>query len=317
MRLEDIIKDRRVMVTGGAGFIGSNIAQVLAEKNKVFVYDDLSTGKVANLDGLDAELIVGNLLDLDLLKRSFKGMDYVFHMAALPSVPRSIDDPVASNLANENGTLNVLLAARDCNVKRVVYASSSSVYGDTPTLPKHEDMPPNPQSPYAVSKLAAEYYCKVFTKVYRLPTVSLRFFNVFGPRQDPGSQYAAVIPKFITQAKMGRKLTIFGDGEQTRDFTYVLDVVQANLRAAVSDRADGMALNVARQERISLNQLGSMILSHFGKELPGNVEYLPERAGDIKHSLADIGNARSLIGYEPRYTVEEGVARTVEAMAAQ
>jgi UDP-glucose 4-epimerase len=311
MRLQDILQDRRVIVTGGAGFIGSNLVEVLAEKNKVFVYDNLSTGKMKNLDDLDAELIVGDLLDLDLLKRSFKGMDHVFHLGALASVPRSIDDPIASNLANIDGTLNVLLAARDCGVKRLVYSSSSSVYGETPTLPKVESMAPDPISPYAVAKLSAEYYCKVFTRAYHLPTVSLRYFNVFGPRQDPSSQYAAVIPKFIAQAAQGKRLSIFGDGTQTRDFTFVLDVVQANLRAAVSDQADGTALNIARGERITLNQLGAMVLGHHGRELEGNVEYLPTRPGDIMHSLADISKAKMLIGYEPRYTVEEGVTRTV------
>jgi UDP-glucose 4-epimerase len=312
MRLEEIVHDKRVLVTGGAGFIGSNLVEVLAEKNKVFVYDDLSTGRLSNLDELDAELIVGSMLDLDLLQRSCKGMDHIFHLGALPSVPRSIDDPLGSNQANLDGTLNVLVAARDCQVSRLVYASSSSVYGDTPTLPKQEDMPPNPQSPYAVSKLAAEYYCRVFHRVYHLPTVSLRFFNVFGPRQNPKSQYAAVIPKFIAQAQEGKKLTITGDGLQTRDFTFVLDVVQALLRAAVTDRADGQALNIARGERITLNQLASDILGHFGRELQGGVEYLPPRAGDIMHSLADISKARRLIGYEPQYPVAQGVAKTVE-----
>jgi len=312
MRLQDIVKDRRVLVTGGAGFIGSNLVEVLAERNKVFVFDDLSTGRMSNLDELDAELIVGSLLDLDLLQRSCKGMDYVFHLAALPSVPRSIDDPISSNLANQNGTLHALMAARDCGVQRLVYASSSSVYGDTPTLPKQEDMPPNPQSPYAVSKLAGEYYCKVFTRVYKLPTVSLRFFNVFGPKQNPKSQYAAVIPKFISQASEGKKLTITGDGMQTRDFTFVLDVVQALLRSAVADKADGQALNIARGERITLNDLASDILGHYGRSLQGGVEYIPQRPGDILHSLADITKARTLIGYEPRFTVKEGVARTVE-----
>ena len=311
MRLQDIVQDRRVLVTGGAGFIGSHLVETLSERNKVFVFDDLSTGRLSNLDGLDAELIVGGLTDLDLLQRSCKGMDYVFHLAALPSVPRSIDDPIGSNLANQNGTLNALIAARDCGVRRLVYASSSSVYGDTPTLPKREEMSPDPVSPYAVSKLAGEYYCRVFTKVYHLPTVSLRFFNVFGPRQDPASQYAAVVPKFIAQAKQGKRLTITGDGSQTRDFTYVLDVVQAMLRAAVSDRADGQVMNAARGDRVSLNQLAADILSSFGRPFEGGVEHLPPRPGDILHSLADISKARRLIGYEPAYTVKQGLELTV------
>ncbi|OPY31707.1 MAG: UDP-galactose-4-epimerase [Methanomassiliicoccales archaeon PtaU1.Bin124] len=314
MRLQDLMRDRRVLVTGGAGFIGSHLVEVLSERNKVFVYDDLSTGRLSNLDDLDAELVVGSLSDLDLLQRTCKGMDYVFHLAAIPSVPRSIDDPAGSNIANQNGTLNALIAARDCHVTRLVYSSSSSVYGDTPTLPKHEDMMPDPLSPYAVSKLAGEYYCKVFTRVYRLPTVSLRFFNVFGPRQDPRSQYAAVIPKFIAQAREGKRLTVTGDGTQTRDFTYVLDAVQGLIRAALTDKGDGQVLNVARGDRVELNRLAADILAAFGRVLDDGVEHIAPRPGDILHSQADIGRARALLGYEPQFTVRQGLDMTIGAL---
>ncbi|MCE5296319.1 MAG: NAD-dependent epimerase/dehydratase family protein [Euryarchaeota archaeon] len=311
MRLEDVVRGKRVVVTGGAGFIGSNLAEVLTEKNKVFVFDDLSSGKEENIDGLDAELVVGSLLDLDLLKRSFKGMDYVFHLGAIASVPKSIDDPMTTNLVNQNGTLNVLAAARDCSVEKVVNISSSAVYGDSPVMPKVETMLPDPISPYAVSKLAGELYCKVFTKTYGLPTVSLRFFNVFGPKQDPSSDYAAVIPKFIEQARDGKELTIFGDGEHTRDFTYVLDAVQAMLLAASSPKCDGKVMNVARGEAMTLNRLAEIVLASFGRDVKGGVKHLPPRRGDIVHSLADISLARSLIGYEPSFSVEEGIELTI------
>lgn len=311
MRLEDIVRDKRVVITGGAGFIGSNLAEILTERNKVFIFDDLSSGREANIDGLDAELVVGSLLDLDLLKRSIKGMDYVFHLGAIASVPRSIDDPMTTNLVNQNGTLNVLVAARDSNVEKVVNISSSAVYGDSAVMPKVETMLPDPISPYAVSKLAGEYYCKVFTKAYGLPTVSLRFFNVFGPRQDPGSDYAAVVPKFIELAREGKELTVFGDGEQTRDFTYVLDVVQAMLKAAVSPGCDGKVLNVARGEAMTLNGLAEIVLANFGRGADGNVRHMPPRRGDIVHSIADISLARELIGYGPSFGIEEGIALTI------
>ncbi|MFA5313972.1 MAG: NAD-dependent epimerase/dehydratase family protein [Methanomassiliicoccales archaeon] len=311
MRLEDVVRDKRVIITGGAGFIGSNLAEVLTEKNKVFVFDDLSSGREENIDGLDAELIVGSLLDLDLLKRSFKGMDYVFHLGAIASVPKSIDDPMTTNLVNQNGTLNVLAAARDCSVEKVVNISSSAIYGDSPVMPKVESMLPDPISPYAVSKLAGEHYCKVFTKAYGLPTVSLRFFNVFGPRQDPSSDYAAVIPKFIEQARDGKELTIFGDGKHTRDFTYVQDAVQAMLLAASSPRCDGKVMNVARGEAMTLNKLAEIVLASFGRDFKGGVKYLPPRRGDIMHSVDDLSFARTLIGYEPSFSVEKGIELTI------
>jgi len=312
MQLEKIIEGKRICVTGGAGFIGSNIAQVLAKKNDVIVLDSLLTGHRSNLEGIECKFIEGSVNDTEKLRHAFLGTDYVLHQAALASVPRSIDDPLSSNLNNVEGTLNVLMMARKCNVKKVVFASSSSVYGDTPTLPKLENMAPNPQSPYAVTKLAAELYCQVFWKNYKLPTAALRYFNVFGPRQDPNSQYAAVIPRFIQMAKAGKKLTVYGDGEQTRDFTYVLDIVQANLKAAVDAESNGEVFNIALQERISLNELAQMIFRQLGKK--GQIDYQPERAGDIKHSLADISKAKNMLGYKPEYTIEQGIGLTIDSM---
>ncbi len=312
MQLESIIEGKRICVTGGCGFIGSNIAQVMAKKNDVIVIDSLLTGHQSNLDKIECKFIEGSINDVEKLRHAFLGVDYVFHQAALPSVPRSVEDPMPSNLNNIEGTLNVLMMARKCNVKKVVYASSSSIYGETPTLPKVETMNPSPQSPYAVTKMAGEEYCRVFWKNYKMPTAALRYFNVFGPRQDPNSQYAAVIPKFIQLAKADKKLTVYGDGEQTRDFTYVLDVVQANLRAAIDTESNGEVFNIARQERISLNELAKMIFHQLGKK--GQMDYLPERAGDIKHSLADITKARTRLGYKPEYTIEQGVGLTIASM---
>jgi UDP-glucose 4-epimerase len=312
MRLENIIEGKRVCVTGGAGFIGSNIAQVLAKKNDVVVIDNLLTGHRSNLDNIECKFIEASINDLDKLREAFTGVDYVLHQAALPSVPRSVEDPMPSNLNNTEGTLNVLMMARKCKVKKLVAASSSSVYGDTPVLPKVETMMLNPQSPYAVTKMAAEQYCRVFWKNYRFPTTAFRYFNVFGPRQDPNSQYAPVIPKFIQLAKEGKKVIIYGDGEQTRDFTYVLDVVQANLKAAVDTESNGEVFNIARQERISLNELAKMVFGQVGQKC--QIDYQPERAGDIKHSLADIAKAKAVLGYSPEYSIEKGIELTIASM---
>ncbi|MDQ3931143.1 MAG: NAD-dependent epimerase/dehydratase family protein, partial [Chloroflexota bacterium] len=247
-----------------------------------------------------------------LLTRAMQGVDYVLHQAALPSVPRSVEDPLSAHEANATGTLKVLLAARDSGVKRVVYASSSSVYGDSPTLPKHEEMPTSPMSPYAVNKLTGEDYCKVFAHVYGLPTVALRYFNVFGPRQDPKSQYAAAIPGIASKMLRGERPTIYGDGEQTRDFTYVKNVVNANLLACEREEAVGLAMNVACGERISLLQLVTLLNEVLGTDL--GPEFAPPRAGDVKHSLADISLAERALGYRVEVGFKEGLERTVEAL---
>jgi UDP-glucose 4-epimerase len=255
------------------------------------------------------DFINGSVTNLPLLQEIFQGVDFIFHQAAIPSVPRSIENPLASHEVNITGTLNVLLAARDNKVKKVIYASSSSVYGDTPTLPKREDMPPNPQSPYAVTKLAGEYYCQVFHEVYGLPTVCLRYFNVYGPRQDPNSQYAAVIPRFIQKVFEGKPPIIFGDGEQTRDFTFIKDAVEANILAAKSD-ATGV-FNIGTGERVTINHLAELTMKLIGNDIkPIHQE---PRPGDIKHSLADISQAREF-GYNPGCSLEDGLAQTIRAM---
>jgi UDP-glucose 4-epimerase len=309
---------RKVVVTGGAGFIGSHLVEGLAKRgHHVIVLDNLSTGKIENVQALldqgSAELVRGSVTDLALLRELFQQADHVFHLAAIPSVPRSIEDPLCSHEVNTTGTLNVLLAARDCSVGKVVYASSSSVYGDTPALPKREDMTPSPQSPYAVAKLAGEYYCRVFQEVYGLSTACLRYFNVYGPRQDPHSPYAAVIPKFIISILQGEPPTIFGDGEQTRDFTFIDDATEANIMAAQED-ASGV-FNIGSGNRITISELAELAVRIAG----GNVEpvRLPPRPGDIRHSLADIALARTF-GYTPKCSLAEGIRKTLgEATSAK
>lgn len=306
------MKNRYIVVTGGAGFIGSNLSRELAENNNVIIIDDLSTGNKDNiLDLIDSkkiEFINGSITDLDLLQKTFKNVDFVLHQAAIPSVPRSVEDPISSNFANVDGTLNVLVAARDNDVKKVIFASSSSVYGDTPTLPKIEDMKQCPLSPYAVSKLTGEYYSQVFNEVYGLKTVSLRYFNVYGPYQDPSSEYAAVIPKFIIQVLNDEPPIIYGDGEQTRDFTYIKDVVQANISAAESD-ATGV-FNIAGGKHISLNELATVIMNLIGKDL--DVIYDDPRPGDIKHSVADASKAKKEFGYYTRFEIKDGLMETIK-----
>ncbi len=297
----------RILITGGCGFIGSNLADELAKKHEVVIVDDLSTGRAANVEDLDVELVQGSITDMALLKENFRGVDYVFHQAALPSVQRSVDDPVLANEVNVSGTLNVLVAARDADVKKVIYASSSSVYGDTPTLPKREDMKPDPRSPYAVAKLTGEYYCRVFNEIYGLKTVALRYFNVYGPRQDPSSDYAAVIPKFVNRIMAGKGPIIYGDGEQTRDFTFVRDVVQANVRAMESDAAG--VFNVAAGQRISVNDLAGMIMEIIGNHM--DCVHEETRAGDVRDSLGDISRAHAGFGYVPRYGMEDGLSETI------
>jgi len=301
----------RYIVTGGAGFIGSNLADTLAEHHDIIVIDNLATGRQENimhlLDHPRVTFVEGSVNDLDLLLDLFQGADGIFHQAAIPSVPRSVKDPLATNEANVTGTLSVLVAAKDCGVPAVIAASSSSVYGDTPVLPKHEDMVPNPLSPYAVTKMADEYYGKVFSNLYGIRMVFLRYFNVYGPRQDPKSEYAAVIPKFITRLLAGELPIIYGDGEQTRDFTFVADVVQANIRAMESD-ARGV-FNIACGRRVSLNTLASILMEITGTRC--SPLYEAPRPGDIRDSLADITRAREAFGYVPQYSIEEGLRQTV------
>lgn len=303
----------RYIVTGGAGFIGSHIVEELVQRgDEVVILDNLFSGKKENiapfLGSGKASFVQGSITDLPLLQKTFAGADGIFHEGAIASVPRSIANPVATNEANVTGTLNVLVAARDCGVRKVLFASSSSVYGNTPTLPKQEDMTPNPLSPYAVSKLAGEHYLRVFSDIYGLQTVSLRYFNVFGPRQDPKSQYAAVIPNFITRILSRESPVIHGDGKQTRDFSYVKDVVQANLRAMESN-AQGV-FNVAYCRRIDLIELAALIMEITGITVP--LVHDPPRAGDVRDSLADIARAQEAFGYAPEYTVKSGLAETVE-----
>jgi nucleoside-diphosphate-sugar epimerase len=311
----------RYLVTGGAGFIGSHIAETLLRQGaSVRVFDNIATGRQSNLDALkrlqgQLQIIQGDIRDRDALRAAVAGVEVVFHQAALASVPRSIADPVTSLEININGTQNVLLAAHDAGVRRVVYASSSSVYGNTPTLPKHEEMPPAPMSPYAVHKLTGELLCSVFTRIYQLETVALRYFNVFGPRQDPTSEYAAVIPRFLTALLEKRRPIVFGDGEQTRDFTYIENVVQANLLAATSRDAVGTAINIGCGERISLNSV-----LHLAGELLGiaiEADYREPRPGDVRDSLADISKARQLLGYDPKISFRAGLARTLDALRTE
>lgn len=308
------------LVTGGAGFIGSHLVEELVRQGqRVRVIDNLSTGKKENIEPFISriEFIEGDIRDLQLVREAMQGVDYVLHQAAVPSVPRSVRDPLTTNAANVDGTLNILIAARDAGVKRVVYASSSSVYGDTPTLPKREDMRPEPRSPYAVSKLAGEFYCRVFYHVYGLETVVLRYFNVFGPRQDPKSQYAAVIPRFITALLCGEPPTIFGDGEQSRDFTYVENVVEANLLAAKVPNIAGEVFNIACGERITINELAQLLTEIIGVNPRLKPKYAPSRPGDVRHSLADISKSRGLLGYEVKVSTREGLEQTVAWYASK
>ncbi len=301
----------RYLITGGAGFIGSNLADHLADSHEITILDNLATGRKENIDHLkdhkNVTIINGSITDFDLMHEITQGIDGIFHQAAIPSVPRSVKDPITTNEANITGTLQLLVAAKENGVRKVVAASSSSVYGDTPILPKVETMPPNPLSPYAVTKLTDEYYGKVFTELYGIQTVFLRYFNVFGPRQDPASEYAAVIPKFITRLLKNESPTIYGDGEQTRDFTFIADVVQANRKAMESD-ATGV-YNIACERRISLNELAETLMEITGSNQP--VIYELPREGDIRDSLADISRAKAAFGYAPEYTLEEGLRETV------
>ena len=299
------------LVTGGAGFIGSHLVEELCRRGeRVRVADSLITGRKRNLADLDVELLEGDLADIHVAKAATRGVDIVLHQAAIPSVPRSVEDPVTSNRANIDATLNVLVAAREAGVKRVVYAGSSSAYGDTPTLPKREDMPTNPLSPYALQKLVGEQYMQMFTKLYGLETVTIRYFNVFGPRQDPSSPYSGVISLFAKHLLGNTSPTIFGDGEQTRDFTYVANVVDGVLRAVAAPGASGEVINVATGSRISLNQLFEEMRKITGSS--ATAKYGAARAGDVRDSQADISKARALLGYQPLVTLEQGLRPTLD-----
>jgi UDP-glucose 4-epimerase len=300
------------LVTGGAGFIGSALVRRLLELGeRVRVVDNFSTGLRANLAEVRGriELLEGDLADEAVAREGAVGADYILHQAAIPSVPRSIEDPLSSNRANVTATLNLLVAARDAGVKRFVYASSSSAYGDSETLPKVETQPDNPISPYALSKLTGEKYAVIFHRIYGLSTVSLRYFNVFGPRQDPNSPYSAVISKFVTAGLNGRRPTVHGDGEQSRDFTFVENVVSANLLACQAGGVSGMVFNVGTGERHTLNDLLRSLSTILGRDL--SPEHVAPRPGDVRHSLADIGRARQHLGYEVKVRFEEGLRRTV------
>ncbi|MFH1674641.1 MAG: SDR family oxidoreductase [Pseudomonadota bacterium] len=308
-----------ILVTGGGGFIGSNLAEALLKRgDAVRVLDNFSTGRKENLAFPELgetlisrlEILQGDMADREICRKAVEGIDYVLHQAAIPSVPRSVAQPIESNDANINGTLNLLVEARDAGVKRMVFASSSSVYGNTPTLPKVETITPNPLSPYAVQKLTAEHYFRIFYELYGLETVCLRYFNVFGPRQDPNSEYSAVIPKFIKALLAGTRPTIFGDGEQSRDFTHVDNVVYGNLLALKAPKAAGKAMNLACGGRLTLNELLSILKNIIGSDI--EPIYADPRPGDVKHSHADISLSEDLLGYKMQVPTEEGLARTVD-----
>ena len=305
---------RTALVTGGAGFIGSHLVDRLVRDGwRVRVLDDFSSGREQNLAGAAGriELLRGDLCDEALAARALAGVEVVFHQAAVPSVPRSVAEPVRTNRVNVTGTLQLLEAARAAGVRRLVFAASSSAYGNTAKLPKSEDMPPTPESPYALQKLAGEEYCRLYTRLYGFETVALRYFNVFGPRQNPQSEYAAVVPRFITACLSGQPPVIYGDGEQTRDFTFIGDVVEANLLAAASEKAVGAVVNVAGGRRISLNELLRAIQELAGTRQPARHE--PARAGDVRDSLASLARAADLLGYRPRTTLLDGLAATIDS----
>ena len=304
-----------VLVTGGGGFIGSHLTEALLRQgHRVRVLDDFSTGKRENLvidrTFPSLEVIEGDIRNLSLCREVIQGADYVFHQAALASVQHSIEDPLTTHSVNVGGTLNLLQAAKEAGVKRVIYASSSSVYGDTPTLPKDEEMLPQPLSPYALQKYVGELYCGLFFSLYGLETVSLRYFNIFGPRQDPASVYSAVIPRFIDALLLGRPPTVYGDGEQSRDFTYIDNVVQANLLAMTAKQAPGKAMNIACGKQVSLNQLLGILRGQLGSKV--SPVHQEPRPGDVKHSLADISRARGILNYDPKVEIETGLKHTIE-----
>lgn len=307
----------RYLVTGGAGFIGSHLTEALRSRgDEVRVVDNLSTGKLANLAHVSGvEFVNGDVADLDVARAAVRDIDFVLHQAAIPSVPRSVADPVRSNKANVDGTLNILVAARDAGVKRLVFAGSSSVYGSAPGLPKDESMPTAPMSPYALQKLASELYCQMFYRLYGLETVVTRYFNVFGPRQDPGSPYSGVISLFVTALSAGKRPMVHGDGGQTRDFTYVANVVDGVLKAVAAPGVAGEVFNLATNHRVSLLDLLGALAREMG--VTAEPEFGDARTGDVRDSLADIGKARRLLGYEPVVPFAEGLRRTVAWYQAQ
>jgi len=304
----------KYLVTGGAGFIGSNIVKkILEQGNFVRVVDNFSTGRRENikefLENSNFELFEGDLTDLNIAKKSVEGIDFVLHQAAIPSVQRSVEDPIRSNNANINGTLNILIASRDAKIKKFVYAASSSAYGENPQLPKKEDQPSLPISPYALTKYVGERYCQIFWKLYGLQTICLRYFNVFGPNQDPNSQYSAVIPKFITSLLKKEKIIIYGDGEQSRDFTFVDNVVDLNLLAVKSESGFGEVFNAGCGEQTSLNQLLNMLKDILKLDI--KADYKEARIGDVLHSRADISKAVKILGYHPKVVIKDGLMKTV------
>ena len=305
---------KQYLVTGGAGFIGSHIVRrLVADGQHVRVVDNLSTGTTSRLDDVrqSIDFLHGDLADEQVSEAAVRGVDCVFHQAAIPSVQRSINDSIGTNRANVTATLNLLECCRKANVRRFVYAASSSAYGDAEVLPKIESMPVNPLSPYALQKWAGEHYCKLYYKLYGLETISLRYFNVFGPAQDPHSEYSAVIPRFITALLTNRPITVYGDGEQSRDFTYVENIVEANLLASNASSTAGDTCNIGCGERVRLNALIGLLEEHIG--VKAEVTYTEPKAGDVRHSLADIAHARRILGYEPRVMFDEGLKRTIEA----
>jgi nucleoside-diphosphate-sugar epimerase len=306
----------RYLISGGAGFIGSHLVKhVLGAGGIVRVVDNLSTGSAERLDDIrdSVQLVTGDLAENSVAAEAVKDMDYVLHQAAVPSVQRSVVDPVATNRSNVTATLNLLENSRKAGVRRFVYAASSSAYGDTEVLPKNEEMPANPLSPYALQKWVGERYCKLYHQLYGLETVSLRYFNVFGPGQDPYSEYSAVIPRFITKLRAKEPITVYGDGEQSRDFTYIDNVIEANLLALRARNAPGEVCNIGCGQRMTLNQLIRILEGLLG--VRAQVNYAPAKPGDVRHSLADISKATRVLGYIPKIDIEEGLRRTVEAFA--
>lgn len=308
------MRNKKTVITGGAGFIGSNLASALCNDNEVVVLDDISTGKLENIDGLIKNelitLVEGSTTDVELMKRTFEGVEHVFHLAAIPSVAKSIEEPVLTTKVNLTGTMNVLIASLENGVKKVVNASSASVYGNITTTPLTEEMPTYPESLYGAQKLGGEHYCRVFNEVYGIATTSLRYFNVYGPNQHPSSEYSPVIPKFISNMTKNLPPTIFGDGNQTRDFIFVEDVVHATILAAESSASDGKCINIACGSETSINDLAYKIIELMGSDIkPIHVE---AREGEIRRSLADISKARQLLNFEPKFSLEKGLSKTIE-----